>query len=740
MACLAVALDCASLAWAQSPAPPSKEPAQSAASSASSSTAASSAPAAPAPGSRAADAATSSSGNPLAPFIHPLKVDAFNPRANGSQAAAAKKPRRGGTLTIRTPAEFGGLNPILTTSRDDQGVIRLLFEPLMRRDPETFEYRPRLAWSWDEQDIVIFKDGRRATGVIVERTDAAIRFAEGATRRTFNKCDLAQIVPAGPKSGVTLAAQWGGATLLGAVTQFVQTARIDTSRAPNAAITTIPISDLATYEVAVGSRRETRPAAKPYCLFRFYLRPGIQWQDGQPITAEDCVFAFEAVRNPQIKDAASLRSYLVDLEGVRSLEEGRVVEFTWQKPYFKALEMCNGEDIPPLPRHIFKPETFAGDPTAFAEAFAKNEFKQKPLGSGAYRIEEWRSDRLSIVRNPSYYASKIGLPDIAPEQPYLDRIVWVVINNPLAAVKEMQKGAIDLDGDVEEFAWVAADTNTPEFTSHVVRALHTGLLYTYISWNADRPWFRDPQVRRALAMLVPAERIKKDIHYDLAEQVNGPFFIDGPIYDKSLPPIPYDPREARRILRKAGWLDRNGDGILENEVEIEENGQKARKTVDMRFEYLIHSARQYHEQIANIIKEEFGKAGIAVSIRKLEFATFAQVVQDRNFDACRFAWGSQIDEDPFQIWHSSQAVKGGSNYSNFRNAKCDALLEAAREEFDAPRRWAMYRQVGQILYDEQPACFLFAFKELFFYNAKIRGVKIYSDQYPLNYSEWWMDE
>ncbi len=676
----------------------------------------------------ASDAATT---NPYAAFLRPVPLDEFHPRAKTSGP-----PRRGGSLTIRTPAEFGSLNPILTNSKGDNDVTRLLFDSLIKVAPATLEYQPRLAWSWEVQDILRFKDGREALGVILERGEKSLRFAEGATRRAFALSDLAAV----ENDRVVLKEKWGGAELRGAILRFEHTLQIDTSRAPGAVAREIPLEDLAVYEVSAGGARETRPAAKPQCAFRFHLRPGVRWHDGQPVTAADWLFTFDVIRNPQIKDAAHLRSYLTDMESARASEDGLTLEIRWARPYFLALRAVGDESLPPLPRHIFQPERYEGDPSALAEAFIRHEFNQKPIGCGAYRFEEWKGDRLSITRNPDYYMREAGLSCYAPERPYLDRIVWVVINNPLAALKEMQKGAVDLDEDIEPAQWVSAETNTPEFTSRFVRASHTGLLYTYIGWNMDRPWFQDARTRRALAMLVPAERIRQEIHFGLARRVTGPFFVEGPVYDPSIEPLPYDPRGARRLLREAGWLDRNGDGVLENEVEIEENGVKVRKTVDFRFEYLIHSARVYHEQIANIIKEEYAKAGIQVSIRKLEFATFAQVVQDRNFDACRFAWGTQMDVDPFQIWHSSQAVKGGSNFANFRNARADEIMAVAREEFDPLRRWALYREMAAILHEEQPCCFLFGFPELFIYSQKFRGVRLYPDQYALDFTEWWMDE
>jgi len=688
------------------------------------------------PSTGASEAEASEESNPLRKYFKPLPVDEFNPRMK-DPAFAALKPRRGGSMRVRSSSAYGTFNPVLVTTAPDREIVNYLFDSLIRRDYETLEYRPRLAWSWEERDVVIPREGESRTGVITSRDDKAVRFVEDATRRTFLKNDL-ESWEAGPNGTATLQPKWGGATVRGAITEYEYTIKVDTSLAPDAEEVEIPLDKLATYEVVIGDRTEVRPAAKPSCFFRFLLRPGLKWSDGEPLTADDWVFTLDAIRNPNIKDAANLRNYYVDLESVESAEDGLVLEFVWKRPYFLAFQFSGGEDLVPIPRHVFKPEQYAGDPVGLADAFTKHEFARKPIGCGPYDLEEWTADQLTLVRNPLHFAKDADLPYFTKDQPYLDSITWILIENRTVSLKELQKGSIDLDPEVEPDIWVSAEANTPEFKNGIVRAERTGLLYTYIGWNLERPWFQDVRVRRALAMLVPADRIGKDIHFGLVRRVSQPFFIDGPVYDHSLEPIAYDPQGARRLLREAGWLDRNGDGVLENEIEVEEDGKIVRKTVDFHFEYLIHTAKAYHEQIANIIKEEFEKSGIRIDVRPLDFATFIKGILDRNFDACRLAWGTTIDGDPFQIWHSSQAVKGGSNHIGFRNKQVDEILEVAREEFDPVKRWAFYRDMSRIIYEEQPMCFLFAFPQQYFYSTRFRGVKLYPTEYPVDLTEWWI--
>ena len=125
-------------------------------------------------------------------------------------------------------------------------------------------------------------------------------------------------------------------------------------------------------------------------------------------------------------------------------------------------------------------------------------------------------------------------------------------------------------------------------------------------------------------------------------------------------------------------------------------------------------------------------------IRKIDWTIFGETVADRKFDAVRFAWGSSIDSDPFQIWHSSQIKNRGSNYVGFRNERADEILEEGRETFDQLKRWSLYRELHHILHEEQPYTFMFCFQSLFFYNKKFRNVKLYSTGSGYNISEWYI--
>jgi len=219
------------------------------------------------------------------------------------------------------------------------------------------------------------------------------------------------------------------------------------------------------------------------------------------------------------------------------------------------------------------------------------------------------------------------------------------------------------------------------------------------------------------------------VHFGMAFPVDGPFYYNSPAYNREVEPIPYDPRGAARLLGRAGWRDRTGDGVREKEIDG--------RLVRLEFEYAIHNARDYHQKIADIIKESLEQAGVKVNISRSEWAIFLKKAREKNFDAIRLAWMANMDPDPFVNWHSTQSRDGGNNTVSYRNPRVDELTVRLRQTMDQEERWAIAREIHSIIAEDQPYCFLFGFEEAYFINRNLRGIRIYPSGYPLNFSEWW---
>ncbi len=204
----------------------------------------------------------------------------------------------------------------------------------------------------------------------------------------------------------------------------------------------------------------------------------------------------------------------------------------------------------------------------------------------------------------------------------------------------------------------------------------------------------------------------KKLSFGLGRVVTGPFYVESESYNRDVPILAYDPGQARALLKEAGWEDHNGDGILDKEG------------VPFRFEFLIPSGRASAERTATIIKENLAKVGIDMTIRKLEWALFVKNLDDRKFDAVTLGWVFGFDQDPYQVWHSSQAEKG-SNFVGFKNAEADRLIEQARSEFEEAKRNQLYRRFHQVVDEEQPYTFLYSSPSLVVISRRFENVRVY---------------
>ncbi len=432
--------------------------------------------------------------------------------------------------------------------------------------------------------------------------------------------------------------------------------------------------------------------------YTFNLRRGVRFHDGTPMTAHDVAFAFERIKDPAV-DAAHLRNYYRNVERIEVIDD-YTVKFVCTEPYWLTLVVTGG--TPAMPRHVFEKGEFNSHPN-----------NRHPIGTGPYKFVKWETGReIVLERNDDYWG------DI----PYLDRMVFKIVTDNTVALQLFKRGEIDVYRRMSAEQWVR-QTKGLEDRAH--RLVYDESGYAYIGWNMRRPYFADKMVRRAMTMLIDRQTIIDTIRYGLGQIVTGPFFINSPSYDHSIQPWPYDPAEAQRLLDEAGWIDHDNDGIRDKDG------------VPFSFEFLIPSESVISEQVATILKEDLKKVGINMSIRRLEWATFEQQVHEMKFDATTMSWGTPPDQDPFQVWHSSQIEKG-SNYVGFVNAEADELIETARREFDEQKRRALYHRLHAILHEEQPYTFFYCPKQLTLVDKRFENVKAYNYYLPLEPTEWYV--
>ncbi len=427
-----------------------------------------------------------------------------------------------------------------------------------------------------------------------------------------------------------------------------------------------------------------------------------QWKDVE-VTAHDFKFYVDVVKNEAV-DCAPERSYLKDLDRVEVVSDYEF-KVIWSKPYFLSESITLG--LSPLPRHLYHAYEGPFDGKKFND---DNERNRMVVGCGPYRFERWdKGQRIVLKRWEKYFGKQYGI------MPHLETIVFEVIPHPNTQFQSLVSGMIDRMGLTPE-QWTKR-TNIPEFdenTGKIGRYKYPGRSYFYIGYNLNMPLFQDKKVRQALTHLVDRERIVKEVYYGLARVVTGPSFIDSPYYDKSIAPYPFSIEKAKALLAEAGWKDTNGDGILDK------NGKK------FEFSIIGVSNHPIQERMLPMIKEDMAKAGIVMNITFIEWSVYTQRLENKSFEVCTLGWGMGLEDDPYQIWHSSQAdIKASSNHICFKNKEADKLIDEIRVCFDLDKRIKLFYQFHRLLHDEQPYTFLVSPYSLVALSKVYRNVRVF---------------
>ena len=445
--------------------------------------------------------------------------------------------------------------------------------------------------------------------------------------------------------------------------------------------------------------------------YHIKLRKGVMWHDftdpvtgkefrNVEVTAADFKFAVDVVKNPDV-NCEALRGYYQDLESVEIINDYEFI-VKWSKAYYGSLSITLG--MYPLPRHYYHDYPGAFDGKRFNDDHIRNAFI---VGCGPYRFIKWDRDRRFLLRrNENYWGIPYG---IGPALEYLE---FDVIKHPNTRFQALLAGELDLLNLTPD-QWLTR-TDGPDFKSgRFKKYKYLEQMYSYIGYNEKNPLFQDKRVRQALTLLTDREKIKKDIYCDLAEIATGPFHPQSQYADSAIKPWPYDPARARELLAKAGWLDSDGDGILEKD------GLK------FTFTMLQIATSSIQVRMMPLLKESFAAVGIDMKIQNVEWSVYLQRLRDRTYDACCLAWTSPFDPDPYQVWHSSQADSpDGNNFINYKNPELDDLIIKLRGTFEMEERIKLTHRIARILHEDQPYTFLFTQYALLAVSGRYRNVKV----------------
>jgi peptide/nickel transport system substrate-binding protein len=402
-----------------------------------------------------------------------------------------------------------------------------------------------------------------------------------------------------------------------------------------------------------------------------HLREGITFHDGRPFSAEDVVYTFSSLIDPDFLSARK-GAYRM-LERVEAVD-ARTVRFTLKEPFGS------------FPINLVLPIVPAG---------AGDSLRARPVGTGPYRFVSYAvDDRLELARFDAYWqgpAQNAG-------------VVLKVVPDDIMRGLELRKGTVDLV--VNDLAPDIVFQLAEQDRLQVVES--PGTDYAYIGFNLRDPVLSDVRVRQAIGYAIDREAIVAHLRRGLARPAIGilpdvSWAFEGDVFQ-----FTHDPHRARALLDEAGYPDPDGDGPA----------PRLRLTLKV-------STNEFIRLQAAVIQQDLRTVGIDLDVRSYEFATLYADVLRGQFQLFTLQWVGVSDPDMLRrVFHSEQMPPTGFNRGHYTNPDVDRLIDRATVATDDETRREAYGAAQRLIAEDAPYISLWYKTNVAVGQPSLRGVHL----------------
>ncbi|MDP9371197.1 MAG: ABC transporter substrate-binding protein, partial [Chloroflexota bacterium] len=410
--------------------------------------------------------------------------------------------------------------------------------------------------------------------------------------------------------------------------------------------------------------------------YTFKVRQGVKWHDGQPLTAADVKFSFDAYLDP--KNNSPRRGTISAIREVQAPDE-RTVKFLLQSSY-APLPVVLGYNVPIVPKHLLEGKDLA----------QPADFIARPVGSGPFKFKRYETGSyLEVERYDDYFSGK----------PSLDGIVFKILPDSNAQVAQLKSGDLD-------FAVISPpQVETLRGTSAIEVREAPQVQYFFFAINHTNPVWKEPKVRQAFAHATDRQAIVDNLLKGSGRVATGPISpLLAEFYNGNVERYPYNLDRANVLLDEAGWR-RGVDGFRARD------GQ--------RLSLVLEGPKGYPvmEQVMTFAQQEFSKLGAEIKLELDDWNVHLSRYRAGQYGLLMEWWITPPDPDLFDHYHSTS----GSNYWKYNNPEVDALIMQGRAAKTAAERTTIYKQLQDVLARDLPVIFLYYPQELQALSRRTQG-------------------
>jgi peptide/nickel transport system substrate-binding protein len=421
----------------------------------------------------------------------------------------------------------------------------------------------------------------------------------------------------------------------------------------------------------------------------YHLRKGVRWHDGAPFTADDVIYSWQQVMNPNNNIPSR-----IPYDNITRIDkqDAFTIVVHLRKPYAPFVAEFFTPEVGGviLPKHLLSQYS---DLNRVA-------FNNHPVGTGPFKVDAYeKGNMIRLVANPDYFRG-------APKIKEID-VHFIPDTNTI--VTQLRTHELD--------AWFNAVTEelpTLQTLSGVRLYVTPVNSFWLMFFNTEKPALRDKAVRQALAYGVDLESVRKKVYHGVhvLATTDQPDFIWA--HNANTKRYDYDPQRAENMLDADGWK-RGSDGYRYK------NGQ--RLTIE-----LVNDP--YGSGSDNVmITQDWQRIGVDATIKIVAspvlFASYGAggTLARGNFDVAFTGWNNGADPDDSELWMCAQIPPVGFNYSHFCSPELDAQERIALTSYDRRTRKAAYDKIQAILAEEEPAIMVFYVHRLGVANSDLKGYK-----------------
>jgi peptide/nickel transport system substrate-binding protein len=425
-------------------------------------------------------------------------------------------------------------------------------------------------------------------------------------------------------------------------------------------------------------------------VWTFVLRQDMTWSDGQPVTAHDFKFTYEAIAAEAVETPRKSNVELI--ESIETPDDYTVVvTFSEVK--------CDGLSdlgLGILPSHLYAED--------FSDIMTSAQNEAPSVSAGPFTFNQWvRDDNVTLLGNDSYFK---GAPN-------MDGLIIKTVPDAGARLAQLQTGEIDTLGLQPEqltTAQLNPDLNVYKFKDDG---------YAYIALNLGNP--ENPQpgldeegnkieqephpilsdlaVRQAIAHALDYETIINKVYlgqgYLMAANVVPAVEW---AYNSDIQPYDFNTEMAAQILEDAGWVDSDGDGVREKDG------------LTLSLNLKTNAGNTTREDLGALVQDQLNSIGFDIEFEAIEFGTMVGEMLGQTFDMVIIGWtGLGTDPNDDSFWSLRFDTPGsGFNFVSYSNDRVDELLKTglAVPGCDPAERAPYYKEIQQLIHDDIPYVFV----------------------------------